>query len=759
MSTVAPPAARYRPAVSTLMSVGVVTTAGSAVGSVLGALPIGTLFTDNRWFIESIGAILVVTVPAMVLRIRATPKAAHLLPGLVLLILYVTTLYLHRGSFGGVLPGSGTWQRIVDLHSDTNSVISNSTTPLHSTAGIRLYVVPAVGLLAALTDWLAVVRRSPALAGIGFLAIFTVVGAVKGSAIGWLQFTVAAVGYLIILAAASRRDATEWGRVVPRVGQTTQRPLRLGASGARIATIAVVLAVAIPSLLPGLGRDVLLDAFHRGTGGDGSGGGGTAISAFADLAGELRRQDPIDLLKVKVSGEQSPFYLRSKVLTQYTPSGWRSGGTRDERTPTPDTLAKSEPEPSPTETYDASFQVLELKDALPFFTAPSRFEGLRKDWGWDVTTGTLSGSLSRHDETYTEQVAAPNPSAEQLRAAPDSKPQPGTNLVPDDVKGIVAGAVVGATNAYDRALAIQDYLSPANGFTYNLQTKTGDTGDALLDFLRQKQGFCQQYAAAMAIMLRVANIPSRVVLGYTHGPLKNGEVTVTSHDAHAWVEAYFEGIGWIPFDPTPLSGSDATRQQPLPWQTASTSPTGPTKTNAEPSANKSASTATGSGATSSTPAAVGSGSNVGLRVPFGFTAAALAVVIVLVLAAIPPGLRRRQRGERYRSARRSARVGPVWQELRATATDAGVAWPPPTTPRQVPGWLQKHGVTHRQPMDDLALATEQELYADPSAHRPAADVDRAIASVRQSRRDLLARLSRPARLKMRFWPSSTMRRH
>ena len=61
----------------------------------------------------------------------------------------------------------------------------------------------------------------------------------------------------------------------------------------------------------------------------------------------------------------------------------------------------------------------------------------------------------------------------------------------------------------------------------------------------------------MAVMLRLAGVPARVVLGYcTRSPDANGEFTVTSFDAHAWVEAYFKGIGWVPFDPTPIGGLD-----------------------------------------------------------------------------------------------------------------------------------------------------------------------------------------------------------
>ena len=71
-----------------------------------------------------------------------------------------------------------------------------------------------------------------------------------------------------------------------------------------------------------------------------------------------------------------------------------------------------------------------------------------------------------------------------------------------------------------------------------MRRRTGDSGSALVDFLKNKQGFCQQYAAAMGVMLRVAGIPSRVVLGYEHSPCHpDGNFTVTTTDAHSWVEA------------------------------------------------------------------------------------------------------------------------------------------------------------------------------------------------------------------------------
>jgi hypothetical protein len=80
----------------------------------------------------------------------------------------------------------------------------------------------------------------------------------------------------------------------------------------------------------------------------------------------------------------------------------------------------------------------------------------------------------------------------------------------------------------------------------------------LVAFVTQThRGYCQHFAGAMALMLRYLGIPARVAAGFTSGVYDSGkhEWTVTDHDAHAWVEAWFPRYGWLPFDPTPGRGS------------------------------------------------------------------------------------------------------------------------------------------------------------------------------------------------------------
>jgi hypothetical protein len=107
---------------------------------------------------------------------------------------------------------------------------------------------------------------------------------------------------------------------------------------------------------------------------------------------------------------------------------------------------------------------------------------------------------------------------------------------------------------FGKVVALNKYfLDPANGFRYSLKTAAGSSGDALVDFLlRNKVGYCEQFASSMAVMLRTIGVPARVAVGFTPGKDDNGVRSIWTGDAHAWVEAYFAGAGWLTFDPTPL---------------------------------------------------------------------------------------------------------------------------------------------------------------------------------------------------------------
>ncbi len=125
--------------------------------------------------------------------------------------------------------------------------------------------------------------------------------------------------------------------------------------------------------------------------------------------------------------------------------------------------------------------------------------------------------------------------------------------LPDRVKKLADEITAGKRTNYEKVKAIEEYLS-AN-FPYTLSPgglpKDRDFVDYFL--FDEKQGYCTYFASAMAVMVRSIGLPSRYVEGYAmpQEPVSENTYIVTNENAHAWVEVYFEGFGWMPFEPTP----------------------------------------------------------------------------------------------------------------------------------------------------------------------------------------------------------------
>jgi len=165
---------------------------------------------------------------------------------------------------------------------------------------------------------------------------------------------------------------------------------------------------------------------------------------------------------------------------------------------------------------------------------------------------------------YNVTVEYPDVTADNLRASGSDYAEwlaPYTTLPagvesPDVyafIHKLALDVTAGATNPYDKASAIEDYLR-SGVFTYTLKPKQAPQGtDPLYYFLHDShQGYCQYFAMAMGEMLRSIGIPTRLVTGYGKGTYDDitHRTIVKNEDAHVWVESYFPGYGWIPFEPT-----------------------------------------------------------------------------------------------------------------------------------------------------------------------------------------------------------------
>jgi protein-glutamine gamma-glutamyltransferase len=124
------------------------------------------------------------------------------------------------------------------------------------------------------------------------------------------------------------------------------------------------------------------------------------------------------------------------------------------------------------------------------------------------------------------------------------------------VPRLAAQITSSAGTDFDKAAALENYLRTRFGYT--LQLPRTQVKDPIANFLfERKQGHCEYFASAMAVMLRTMGIPSRVVNGFRSDEFNDltGYYVVRAKDAHAWVEAYFPDYGWQTFDPTPAGNS------------------------------------------------------------------------------------------------------------------------------------------------------------------------------------------------------------
>jgi transglutaminase-like putative cysteine protease len=297
---------------------------------------------------------------------------------------------------------------------------------------------------------------------------------------------------------------------------------------------------------------------------------------------------------LKVQAPARSVYWRATTLDLFTGGRWVEYRTRERPVLFDGRLDLTQNDPlapsaarDPSHWQKADVEVQALADT--HLVAPSVPVAYSPNFGganfWQGGTATLSHELARGDH-YTAWSYSPHPTPSQLAAAKSSYPdsvlpylevRAGRNSPPPfgtsgrdaavlpflaiypDYRALYQKArrVVGDTrSSYGAALSLESWFRSTGGFTYTTRPPRPGS-EPLLDFvLHTKRGYCQHFAGAMALMLRYLGIPARVAEGFVSGVYdrKTRTWTVTDHDAHAWVEVWFDLYGWLPFDPTPGRG-------------------------------------------------------------------------------------------------------------------------------------------------------------------------------------------------------------
>ncbi|MGW0482337.1 transglutaminase family protein [Nonomuraea sp. NPDC003214] len=548
----------------------------SAVATFAAAILLYPLFDGGSWFWASLGAVLAVMAASLVSGRLSLPSWAAALVSVAALGLYLTVSFTAEEAWALVVPTKESVLELADLLTTGWADIQRYAAPVPANEPISLLTSGGVGVIAIIVDLFASRLRRAALAGLPLLALATVPATILADPISWPAFILAALGFTSLLIADGRERVGHWGRAVlvrrtraaqqtPRAGgQADTSGLRL--SGKRIGFAAIALAVVVPAALPAMEP---VSFFTFGVGGSGS-GRGNSISIpdpIADLKGRLELPERRTVLTY-TNNDSRPRYLRIYALDTF--DGEQFGMTQPQGAP--ENRTDNGPLPPPpglgreVKVADVSTQITMSEEIskLSFLPLPYPPRAIQVDGDWRADVSTLM-VFSTVDEAagleYQVLSGEPQVTAEVLDSLPpggeaaDPRYLQLPENLPEEIRELARQETRGAETGYQRAVKLQQFFTRTGGFVYSLETQ-GHSNSALQDFLlASRAGYCEQFAASMALLARVVGIPSRVAIGYTGGTQIGGQWTVATNDSHAWPELYFEGVGWLPFEPTPAGSA------------------------------------------------------------------------------------------------------------------------------------------------------------------------------------------------------------
>ncbi|MDP3968656.1 MAG: DUF3488 and transglutaminase-like domain-containing protein [Nocardioides sp.] len=646
------------------------------------------------------GGLLLLALTGSALRALRVPAGVVPLGQVLVLLTGATATWVPTLALGGWVPTVESVVALADKVGLGVAAAQEYAAPVPAEVRELAVLLVVAGLAAGLlVDLFACTWRLAPLAGLPLLLTYTVPAGLIGAAVPWWVFSLGAIGFLLLLARQESRRIRLWGRVVPEGGRSTAREVagtltggHLGATSRRVGLLATAVALAVPLAVP-----VFEDGLPGGFAGRGGTGKTVEISnPMVDLRRDLTRGDDIDLVRVTTT-QRDPAYLRISVLDEYDGEAWRPG-ERD--IPAEQQASGLLPRPPGMSAALEGVERLMTISTSPNFRSvwlptpyPASAVEVEGDWRYDVDTLDVVSADEEQPTAnldYRTRTLDLRRRADELRDAPAPRRSVADEYLdlpgelPDAVSGYAREAVGDAETDWDRAVRLQDWFQDTSRFTYTLDRPEGNGAGDLATFLSPgpegRRGYCEQFAAAMAVMARSLGIPARVAVGF----LRPEQVAPRQHmysanDMHAWPELYFEGHGWVLLEPTPAShtqrvpaytrdaggpGSDPATPQPEQEDRGEPVESAPTTTpDLAPDQDTEGAAGDGGGAS------------------WWLLLALLVPAAVVAPRALRVGVSRRRWATATASDDPAAEAEAAWAELRDVVVDAGLGWDDGRSPR------------------------------------------------------------------------------
>jgi transglutaminase-like putative cysteine protease len=491
------------------------------------------------------------------------------LSGLVL-FLYLVMIFQARNSFY-LLPSP---DAVTGLGRSIGNALDHSSldfAPVPVRTGYVVLVVIGMWLATTVGEVATFRWRRPLLAAVPCIGMFCIqmtVGTGTGAPILVIAFLLALLTYWGLESAHRVRS---WGRWVSAFPARDGRPAAgkepesvTGALARRMGAGCVAAAVVAPMIVPALGDGILAWRNEIGNSPFASGDGSGEINPFVSIAPRLIEQSDSVLFTVQSDEAE---YWRLLTLADFDGEQWAP-------LPASEPVPLTDGEAFPRESNSPSDSV-EVKQEFTFAALdssqlPAALNPVEVDLDEEasVTYDDENQELTvdnQAEEGFSYRVVSnvPDLTFAELRKAEVAFAGSVYEALPPDISPDVTQLAAdlrtnrsgGRLSDADFLIGLQDHL---RSFDYNVTPEdaelaaSGGSVDFLERFLFEtKRGYCQQFATAFAMLARVQGMSTRVAVGFLPGERQGDEFVVSGLHTHAWPEVYFEGYGWVRFDPTP----------------------------------------------------------------------------------------------------------------------------------------------------------------------------------------------------------------
>ena len=714
--------------------------------------------------------VLLVTAAGRWLRL---PSAVVTVLGVAALILALTVMHVSDQALLGFIPTPETFTAVGQLWSESGSFVSRQSAPYAFNPGLALVLSALVGLVAVFMETALLGLRMAALACVGILALLVVPAlTLPGSVSAW-GLAAAVVAALALLAGSRVWGATRQQRIAPTPGGLPRGLL----------VIAGVLAVTllVPTVMPGFFSGV----FPQGSSFNSERAAG--VGPLRAVGQDLRESERIHRFSY-TSSDGQPQYMRLMALSDFSQS---------EFFPETDNLEEgldgiADPQANPVSRENPVTTKVTFEDYnehwLPAPYAPVEFSGLGESgWSWNPRDlSVYSASSDMGGGTFTVTTSAPQATPDAMRRAASSGADDALAdymRIPRDTPESIGDAARQLTEDvdtdYERALALQNGLR--NNFQYDVNAPLAQGYDAggmagMEQFMQSRTGYAGHFAPAMALMAREVGIPARVAVGYLPTPPvqdpQGGEhFEVGTGDAHAWPELYFQGVGWVRFEPTPgipttpdyapeagtEPGQDATGE---PEETPTAEPTEQDEPTSEPTSDPTDQQSEPPAPETEQPQDTQEQTATGLIIPLWLIIAGGVLLLLLLLAALPRFIRGRRRRARLADMANTAlspqdRANAAWDELEDLSVDHGGTPKDSDTPRVRARRMAAGIPGASEAVDRIVADVEHANYAAPDASwKPSASAE----DLGKVHDELMHRADAGQRFRAMWWPGSIFRR-